>query len=253
MALLADPANVVLSLDYKNAFNARSRPQVAGAMYNRAELKTVWNIFDLLYGTPSALLVHDNAGSLIGTLSSEQGVRQGCVLGSLAFAVSMQRVYEKAERDSGAMCIAVADDVSFVGTLTQCRMALLSLRANDNARGMELTAHKCVLLTQKRTARQHHNLVTGESTYTAPADAVAFGAEFGCVVNIGYAPLLGTAVGDDDKACAQHVAETCGARHAADFGLLRRPTENGGFRGAATQLPTARPTHRSDTRRRGCV
>ncbi len=45
-------------------------------------------------GNPSTLLVRDH-GHVAGSISSERGVKQGCVLGSLGFATVMQPVYHK--------------------------------------------------------------------------------------------------------------------------------------------------------------
>ena len=80
LLLLRDQSHVVLSLDFQNAFNARSRQQIATSLYERLELQPLWRVFNLLYGQPSPLLLYGADGKRMATLTSDEGVRQGLSL-----------------------------------------------------------------------------------------------------------------------------------------------------------------------------
>ena len=93
-AIEANPTeHITLHLDSVNAFNTADRAAMLSAVYGEHRLSNSWNVFTFAYGNPSNLLVRDH-GHVAGSISSEQGVKQGCVLSSLGFARVMQPVYE---------------------------------------------------------------------------------------------------------------------------------------------------------------
>ena len=55
------------------------------AVDGEQRLSNSWHVFTFAYGNPSTLIVRDH-GHVAGSISSERGVKQGCVLGSLGFA-----------------------------------------------------------------------------------------------------------------------------------------------------------------------
>ena len=60
------------------------------------------------------MLVRDH-GHVAGTISSERGVKQGCVLGSLGFARVMQPVYEACSAGLAVSAVAIMDDLTLTG------------------------------------------------------------------------------------------------------------------------------------------
>ena len=57
-------------------------------------LKPIWRLSHWAYRQSSPLLIMDN-GKYVDTILSEEGVKQGDTLGSLLFALSMQRLYRR--------------------------------------------------------------------------------------------------------------------------------------------------------------
>ena len=56
-------------------------------------------------------------GKYVDTILSEEGVKQGDTLGSLLFALSMQRLYRRCKEGiPGVTCVAVADDLNIFGS-----------------------------------------------------------------------------------------------------------------------------------------
>ncbi len=93
-AIEANPTeHITLHLDSVDAFNTADRAAILSAVYSEQRLSNSWHVFTFAYGNPSTLLVRDH-GHVAGSISSERGVKQGCVLGSLGFATVMQPVYE---------------------------------------------------------------------------------------------------------------------------------------------------------------
>src|SRR6056300_1547232 len=74
--------SLLISADASNAFNARDRAHILDALFAEDDLKPLFLYASWLYGVPSVLL-YRLASGVFETLSSSNGVRQGCVLASL--------------------------------------------------------------------------------------------------------------------------------------------------------------------------
>ena len=114
-AIEANPTeHITLHLDSVNAFNTADRAAMLSAVYGEHRLSNSWHVFTFAYGNPSTLLVRDH-GHVAGSISSERGVKQGCVLGSLGFATVMQPVYEACVAGLAVSAVAIMDDFTLTG------------------------------------------------------------------------------------------------------------------------------------------
>jgi hypothetical protein len=81
--------------DGRNAYNTRDRPDMFTILYNTPQLASIWGLARMLYEQSTPLLVKWN-GITVAHLLSRTGVRQGCVLSALLYALSMQKIFVEA-------------------------------------------------------------------------------------------------------------------------------------------------------------
>jgi hypothetical protein len=217
-ALSSSSSLCTLKLDFSNAFNARSRSDIARALYSRPETASLWRLFQASYGAPTPLLYFDSERQLIARLSSQQGVRQGDPLGSFAFALSMQELYEAVADVSGVVvAVAVHDDLTVtgpIGALTEV-FALVS-RHCTAASGLSLNPPKCKLLP-------------GALSPTPTVRKFCVETKVGLCDR--FMPLLGAVVysshGVDPNVtqhpATQHVLESAKASHDPFFSVICHP------------------------------
>jgi hypothetical protein len=91
-ALEADPLAVVIKTDLRNAFNLVSRKRMMDAVYNSLRLQGVWRLMHFAHKAASPLFVRTR-GRTAAMIESDEGTRQGCVLGSFGFAIAIQPAY----------------------------------------------------------------------------------------------------------------------------------------------------------------
>ena len=117
-AMLTDPeiACVAVAADISNAFNNRERAEMLAALYQHESLKGLWRLADWAYTDKSPLWLRDSDGRVSSHLISSNGVRQGCGLGAVLFAISMKAIYEEVQKlVPGIRAIAIMDDFYMVG------------------------------------------------------------------------------------------------------------------------------------------
>lgn len=132
------PGNWVLQLDGKNAFNSISRTHVLSEATRR--FPKLRGLLQVLYGDDPQLHLRTQGG--FRTLTSSNGVQQGCPLSPALFAIGMHPALLKATRGE-AKCRAYLDDVMVTGTRQACTIAWQELKMDLSMVGIQLQAHKC--------------------------------------------------------------------------------------------------------------
>jgi len=116
-----DSENVIVGIDFSNAFNSVERPAIAAEVQSKFPQVSTW--FDLCYGNPSNLLVRGRE-----PIKSERGVQQGDPLGPFFFAVALQPALIKAA-SKGCHVLAYLDDVHICGKPKAVENAIKALLA----------------------------------------------------------------------------------------------------------------------------
>jgi len=111
----AHPEWVAISLDVRNAFNTFDRNTTWEPV--RAITPSLFPLFAYLYGAPSDQIFTDTDNT-IRTIPSTMGSRQGCVLGTFAYAIALQPTLQTINRHHlatrQAFAISYVDDAVIV-------------------------------------------------------------------------------------------------------------------------------------------
>jgi len=169
-----NPDHCCVALDITNGFNSVSRRATLDVLYQTPSLQVLWRLVDWCYSKPSALVVRDGSG-IKEVLGSEQGVHQGCILGSLLFCLTIQPVLLQALRyrpppptpDSPsshsssastpvprvrppplteAKLLAIVDDITCVGPVDEVMRIIKELKKELLKLNLSLSPEKCLVL-----------------------------------------------------------------------------------------------------------
>lgn len=141
-ALLNDPSvkRAGISFDLRNAFNERNRAEILQSLFERQDLAPFFRIAHWAYKDRSPLFLEN--GQIIW---SENGVKQGDVLGLLFFVISLIGILNHTSRaNQQATLIAVADDLTVIGepdAVLACARALEE-KVQDPIHGLHLQHDK---------------------------------------------------------------------------------------------------------------
>lgn len=190
-AVRQNPDWLVVTLDWRNAFNSVSREAV---LHNVSLVEpNLLGWANTLYTQHSALLMDDGT-----VLSSQQGVRQGDPLSPMAFDLAIQPVLNAASlvvKSKGGLVKAYHDDLTIVAPREACKAIVRLVQLRGQRLGLTLRPDKCYV-TCAAAAATGTDLETPESV-AATKVATDFAQEHG----FQYAPagvkLLGAAVGGD--------------------------------------------------------
>ena len=129
-------------------FNACDRGAALDSVYNDPRLSQTWRVLSFSYSTPLPLLILDH-GTVIDTLSSATGGRQGDVLAGLLCSRLFQSVYEECIADLPSLTgRAIMDDFSVAGAPAEVFTAVDRFRT--------LAAQRHVSMSPKTVIQQPH-------------------------------------------------------------------------------------------------
>ena len=109
--------SLLISADASNAFNSRDRAQILECLFEVPSLQSLFPFASWLYGVPSKLLFRLSSGAF-HSITSSNGVRQGCTLGSLLYALSVQRHYVASVSGLPVRASAIIDDFNIFGLVS---------------------------------------------------------------------------------------------------------------------------------------
>ena len=112
---LGGASTILLKTDFDNAYNRVHRSLCLRELYAKEDLKFMWRMANWAYGSPSSLLLMDN-GSVCGTINSEEGVRQGCVLAASLYALGTLPTFARGTKPTkDVQATAIMDDLNLIG------------------------------------------------------------------------------------------------------------------------------------------
>lgn len=212
LELTASSDSVLIAADYKAAFQNRSRAAIVSSVLGCPQLKPIHRLFWWAYSNSSDLLLFSRDGLLTGNISSSNGVRQGDILASIAFALSMQPLYSSSIV-SPAVGHAVIDDLSITGPLD------VACRSFDKLVDLSSSAHFPLNLSKCCVFWPHF-------PRPPPSQLTHWASQHGLSIikDQDVIPLLGSAVSLDHEAlsvwAAKHATDSC----RPSFDLLSSPS-----------------------------
>jgi hypothetical protein len=148
--LAANPTWGLLQMDLTNAFNTISRRLVWDTV--RVLFPGAWSFVNWAYGSSTPLWYRHHGTDDLFHLPSAEGVRQGCALGSLLFALAQQVIVAQLPSSTmlrdGHHLFALHDDNILVGPPAMLRGVFDEYVATFSPFGLAVNPAKCRLYLQ---------------------------------------------------------------------------------------------------------
>jgi hypothetical protein len=196
-------STVAISTDIANAFNTCSRAHIFSNMQGNDHTHPLLRMFHWSHSSPSHVLVydHDNGSTVAAVIASAAGTKQGDLLASLGYNISMQPTYCAVQAlVPEVTLVAIHDDLTIVGPLKHALRAFDCFAQLLQERGdLKLQPAKCRLLSPSLSAPCH-------TAIRQECESRSLTFLSGCM------SLLGSYVGADDTtatAIVKDVVESC--------------------------------------------
>ena len=127
--------NVIVKLDFSNAFNCIHRDTMLEAVYN--DFPQLYNFCHLAYSSPSTLFFGDF------TISSQEGTQQGDPLGPFLFCLSIHGLLTSLK---SSLPLAYMDDFTIGGQIDVVASDVERIITEGRAMGLHLNRSKCEII-----------------------------------------------------------------------------------------------------------
>ena len=189
LMLEADPKHIVLKTDFRNAFNNIPRHLVLQQLFQHPTLSKFFHMIHWTYSAPSFQFLRGSNG-VAAVVKSCQGVRQGCVFGSLGFAIATLGMFTALRKEHpNILVVAILDDLCLSGEVPAVISAFDQLHQLAEGHNIPIQNEKCELLPPVKKNDSLAQLAQDRRLKIAK-DSL---------------PLLGTVVGRDSAAKRQWV------------------------------------------------
>ena len=199
------PDWVVICADITNAFNSRKRADILDCLFHEPALSPLYRLAHWSYSNSSPLLVMDH-GKVIRSFGSHEGVKQGDVLSSILFAISMKDIYASSVAGLPSHAVAVMDDVFFMGPSNATFTAFGRFSARLPPTGLNLNRSKTTAL-----------LPSSSRVFTSLCSSR--GISYSSV----SIPALGSILSRDRKIISSWILKQSSDQHTKLFKLLQHP------------------------------
>ena len=135
------PGQVILKLDFENAFNCIRRDKMLQAVSNLAPELAPFVLAS--YSEPSTLFWGETS------LRSSEGVQQGDPLGPLLFCLTIHKLTSQLESE---FCLFYLDDGTLGGDAEQVLLDLLLVEQGAKELGLSLNRGKCEVISKDPAA-----------------------------------------------------------------------------------------------------
>ena len=184
--------SMLICADFNAAFQTRDRSTIATAFYSTNALSQCFRLFHMTYSEPTNLIVYNQDGTVFKTIQSRNGVQQGGIFSSIAFALSVQSLFQHSIC-SPSHGLAIIDDFSLAGPAQSTMDSYDTLLRNAAADSFPLNKTKCQLFWPHK--------------HDPPQQVVKWAASHGLKILRDYVQLLGSAISLDSEKLSHFVQD----------------------------------------------
>ena len=145
---LHGPQSVMVTIDYKHAFGSISRTKLVEALMRHPQTEPIRPLFDWIYSQSTPQMVHDGP-KLAAIIDNEEGLQQGCKLGTFAFCTMSVRPFTRCvsadaigEHALSVTGIGIVDDFTLIGELDAVMAAFEALSSDPDLADLSMNLQK---------------------------------------------------------------------------------------------------------------